>query len=77
MNCTQVNFYIALAGEKDPVRVLKIIRQYMKPNQRIFVGVTGPIDPRVETPEEVRDAFRKYVNPKSLVIVRAGDFSKK
>jgi zinc protease len=29
------------------------------------------------TPEEVRDAFRKYVNPKSLVIVRAGDFTKK
>jgi 5-methyltetrahydropteroyltriglutamate--homocysteine methyltransferase len=49
------NFYIALAGEKDPVRVLKIIRQYMKPDQRIFVGVVAPIDPRVETPEKVRD----------------------
>ncbi|HEX7186252.1 MAG TPA: 5-methyltetrahydropteroyltriglutamate--homocysteine methyltransferase [Thermoanaerobaculia bacterium] len=49
------NFYIALAGEKDRVRVLKIIRKHMKPNQRIFVGVVAPIDPRVETPEEVRD----------------------
>jgi 5-methyltetrahydropteroyltriglutamate--homocysteine methyltransferase len=49
------NFYIALAGEKDRVHVLKIIRQYMKPDQRIFVGVVAPIDLHVETPEEVRD----------------------
>jgi 5-methyltetrahydropteroyltriglutamate--homocysteine methyltransferase len=49
------NFYIALAGEPDRVRVLKIIRAHMKPDQRIFVGVVAPIDPRVETPEEVRD----------------------
>ncbi len=49
------NFYIALAGEKDRVRVLKIIRDHMKPDHRIFVGVVAPIDPRVETPEEVRD----------------------
>ena len=49
------NFYVALAGEKDPARVLRIIRQYMKPGQRIFIGVIAPIDPRIETPEEVRD----------------------
>jgi 5-methyltetrahydropteroyltriglutamate--homocysteine methyltransferase len=49
------NFYVALAGEKDRVRVLKIIREHMKPDQRIFVGVIAPIDPRVETPEAVRD----------------------
>ena len=49
------NFYVALAGEKDRVRVLKIIREHMKPDQRIFVGVVAPIDPRIETPEEVRD----------------------
>ena len=49
------NFYIALAGEKDRVRVLKIIREYMKPDQRVFIGVVSPIDPRVETPEEIRD----------------------
>jgi 5-methyltetrahydropteroyltriglutamate--homocysteine methyltransferase len=49
------NFYIALAGEKDRVRVLKIIRERMKPEHRVFVGVVAPIDPRVETPEEVRD----------------------
>lgn len=49
------NFYIALAGEKDRERVLKIIRQYLKPSQRAFVGVVSPIAPRVDTAEEVRD----------------------
>jgi 5-methyltetrahydropteroyltriglutamate--homocysteine methyltransferase len=49
------NFYIALAGEQDRVRVLKIIRDNMKESQRVFVGVVAPIDPRVETAEEVRD----------------------
>ena len=49
------NFYIALAGETDRVRVLKIIRQYLKPDQRVFVGVVAPIDKRLETPEEIRD----------------------
>jgi 5-methyltetrahydropteroyltriglutamate--homocysteine methyltransferase len=49
------NFYIALAGERDPVHVLRIIREYMKPHQRIFVGVIAPIDPRVESVSEVRD----------------------
>jgi 5-methyltetrahydropteroyltriglutamate--homocysteine methyltransferase len=49
------NFYIALAGERDRVHVLKIIREYMKPAQRIFVGVVAPIDPRIETAEHVRD----------------------
>jgi 5-methyltetrahydropteroyltriglutamate--homocysteine methyltransferase len=49
------NFYIALAGEKDPERVLRIIGKLLKPRQRIFVGVIASIDPRVETAEEVRD----------------------
>ena len=39
------NFYIALAGETDRVRVLKIIRDHMKPDQRIFVGVVAPDRP--------------------------------
>jgi 5-methyltetrahydropteroyltriglutamate--homocysteine methyltransferase len=48
-------FCIALAGEKDRVRVLKIIREHVKPGQRVFAGVVAPIDPAVETPEQVRD----------------------
>ncbi len=49
------NFYIALAGERDPRNVLTIIRRHLKPDQRAFVGVVSPIDPRIETPEEIRD----------------------
>ena len=45
-----------MAGEKDRTRVQKIIRNHgIKSDQRIFVGVTAPIDPRVETPQEVCD----------------------
>jgi 5-methyltetrahydropteroyltriglutamate--homocysteine methyltransferase len=58
------NFYIALAGEKDPVRVLKAIRRYMKPDHQVFVGVVDPIDPHIETAEEVRDRIleaAKYI----------------
>ncbi len=50
-----VNFYIQLASEPDRKRVLKMIREHAKDEQRIFVGVIDPLDPRVETPEEVRD----------------------
>ena len=53
------NFYVSLAGEKDRVRVLKIIRQYLKPDQHVFIGVIATIDPRIETPEEVRDLVRE------------------
>jgi 5-methyltetrahydropteroyltriglutamate--homocysteine methyltransferase len=49
------NFYIALAGEPDRRHVLEIIRQHLRPERRIFVGVIAPIDPRIETVEEVRD----------------------
>lgn len=49
------NFYIALASEQDRIRVLKILRDYLKSNQTVFVGVTSPIDPRIETAEVVRD----------------------
>jgi 5-methyltetrahydropteroyltriglutamate--homocysteine methyltransferase len=48
-------FYVALAGERDRVRVLEMIRAYLKPEQRVFVGVIATIDPRIETAEEVRD----------------------
>jgi 5-methyltetrahydropteroyltriglutamate--homocysteine methyltransferase len=49
------NFFIALAGEKDRPRVLKIIAECMKPDQKIFVGVVDPINPRIETAAEVCD----------------------
>lgn len=47
------NFFIQLASEPDRPRVLELIRQHSRPTQRIFVGVTDPISPRIETPEEI------------------------
>jgi 5-methyltetrahydropteroyltriglutamate--homocysteine methyltransferase len=48
-------FYLELAGEPDRPAVLETIRSHLKPGQRIFVGVTDPIDPAVEPVEQVRD----------------------
>ena len=48
-------FYVALAGERARARVLKTIREHVKADQRVFVGVIAPIVPRIETPDEVRD----------------------
>ena len=49
------NFYVSLAGERDRPYVLDIIRKNIKPHQKIFVGVISPINPRIETAEEIRD----------------------
>jgi 5-methyltetrahydropteroyltriglutamate--homocysteine methyltransferase len=49
------NFYIQLASEQDRRRVLGIIKQHAKPGQKLFVGVIDPINPRIETADEVRD----------------------
>ncbi|HAK60424.1 MAG TPA: 5-methyltetrahydropteroyltriglutamate--homocysteine methyltransferase [Nitrospiraceae bacterium] len=49
------NFYVQLASEQDPARVLQIIKEHSRPHQKIFIGVIDPINPRVETSEEVRD----------------------
>jgi 5-methyltetrahydropteroyltriglutamate--homocysteine methyltransferase len=49
------NFYIQFVSEPDPGRVLSIIAGLLRPGTRIFIGVTDPIDPTVETPGQVRD----------------------
>jgi methionine synthase II (cobalamin-independent) len=49
------NFYLQLASEPDRRRVLGIVRDHLRPDQRVFIGVTDPIDARLETPEAVRD----------------------
>ncbi len=49
------SFYLELAGEADPEAVLEAIASNLRPGQRIFVGVTDPIDPQIETAEQVRD----------------------
>jgi len=53
------NFYVQLASEQDPDRVLAIIRDHLPGNAHVFVGVTDPIDPRVETADQVRDRVLK------------------
>ncbi|MGC0416103.1 5-methyltetrahydropteroyltriglutamate--homocysteine methyltransferase [Embleya sp. AB8] len=49
------NYYLPLACEPDPDRVLGLIAEQLRPGIRVFVGVTDPIDPQVETVEQVRD----------------------
>lgn len=49
------SFYIQLASERNRKRVLKMIREFSKEGQHIFVGVIDPVDPHVETPEEVKE----------------------
>lgn len=48
-------FYVQLASEPDPDRVLQVIAEHLPADARIFVGVIDPIDPAVETAEQVRD----------------------
>jgi len=48
-------FYVQLASEPARPRVLSSIRKLLKPGQTLFIGVTDPINRRIETPEEVRD----------------------
>ena len=63
------NFFIQLASESDRPRVLAILGKHATGDRRIFVGVTDPINPRVETPEEVRDRVleaAKFIDPSRL-----------
>jgi 5-methyltetrahydropteroyltriglutamate--homocysteine methyltransferase len=62
-------FYVQLASETDREHVLKILGDEATGDRRIFVGVTDPIDPRVETPEEVRDRVleaARFIDPSRL-----------
>lgn len=49
------SFYMELARESDRPRVLRGVREHLRPGQRVFVGVIDVLDPRIETAEEVRD----------------------
>jgi 5-methyltetrahydropteroyltriglutamate--homocysteine methyltransferase len=63
------NFFVQLASEADRPRVLKILGAHAKGGRRIFVGVTDPISPKVETPDEVRDRIleaARFIDPAHL-----------
>lgn len=51
------NFYLEYAGEKDKHAVLTSIKENIRPSQTVFLGVINVLDPRLETPEEVRDTI--------------------
>src|SRR5450432_776801 len=55
------NFYLEYAGEKDKRSVLASIKENLRPSQRVFIGVTNVLDPKIETPEEVRDTILEAV----------------
>ena len=62
-------FYVQLASEADPARVLEILKRYTQPDRIIFVGVIDPINPTVESAELVRDrilAAAKVIDPSLL-----------
>jgi 5-methyltetrahydropteroyltriglutamate--homocysteine methyltransferase len=48
-------FYVQLASEPDPERVLGMIREHRRPEHVVFVGVTDPIDSTAESADQVRD----------------------
>jgi 5-methyltetrahydropteroyltriglutamate--homocysteine methyltransferase len=48
-------FYIQLASESNRRAVLGAIKKILKPGQKLFVGVIDPINPKVETPNQVRE----------------------
>src|SRR5207245_9532694 len=48
-------FYVQLARGPDRPRLLGIITAVLRPGQRRFVGVVDPIEPRVESREDVAD----------------------
>lgn len=62
-------FYVQLASEPEPDLVLQLISSLVQPDQRVFVGVTDPIDPRVEPAQQVTErvlAAARYIDPARL-----------
>jgi methionine synthase II (cobalamin-independent) len=60
-------FLIQLASERDKDRVYQIIGENLRGDadgvtQMAYTGVINPLNPRVETPEEVRDALVRAAN---------------
>jgi 5-methyltetrahydropteroyltriglutamate--homocysteine methyltransferase len=63
------SFYLGLSRHADRPAIFKLIRQHLKPDHRVFIGVTAPDDPAVETAEEVRDRVieaARYIPPEQL-----------
>ena len=62
-------FFVQLASEADRPRVLGILGGLATGNRRIYVGVTDPISPRLETPDEVAERIleaARFIDPEHL-----------
>ena len=62
-------FFIELSSEKDREGVLRALGGFATGDRRIFIGVTDPLNPRVETAEEVRDRVleaARFIDPSHL-----------
>jgi methionine synthase II (cobalamin-independent) len=60
-------FLIQLASERDKDAVYQLIGENLRSDangvtQVAYLGVTNPLNPRVESPEEVRDALVRAAN---------------
>ncbi|HMC87587.1 MAG TPA: cobalamin-independent methionine synthase II family protein [Chitinophagaceae bacterium] len=51
------NFYLEYAGEKNKKAVLASIKENLQPGQKIFLGVTDVLQPRIETPSEIAETI--------------------
>lgn len=63
-------FYLQFASESEPEKVLAVVAEHLPAHARVFIGVTDPIDPVVETPEQVRD--RVLLAARYLPVERLG-----
>jgi 5-methyltetrahydropteroyltriglutamate--homocysteine methyltransferase len=62
-------FYLQLASEADPGRVLGIVKAHAPSDCTVFVGVIDPIDPAIESPALVCDRVLRaaeYLSPAIL-----------
>ena len=62
-------FFVQLASEPDRPRVLATLGELATGDRRIFVGVTDPIDPRIETPDAVAERVleaARFIDPEHL-----------
>ena len=48
-------FYLQMASERDRGSVLSTVSRLLGPDRIVFIGVIDPIDPKIETSEQVRD----------------------
>ena len=60
---------MAISGEKEPEKALYLLGNVIKPEQRVFIGVTNPISKEIETPESVCELLltaAKYIPVEQL-----------